>query len=54
MITQAARMVGRRDEVAAQGVHLASGQTIPVSQKSYTYLPRVRLGQEAGSTAMIS
>ena len=31
---------------------LARGQTLPVSQKSYANLPRVKLGQEAGSTAM--
>ena len=32
---------------------LAMGQILPVSQKSYLNTPRVRLGQEAGSTAMI-
>ena len=31
---------------------IAKGQIIPVSQKSYMYLPRVKLGQDAGSTAM--
>ena len=31
----------------------ARGQTIPVSQKSYAYLPLVSDGQEAGSTATI-
>ena len=32
---------------------LARGQIMPVSQKSYANTPRVKLGQEAGSTAMI-
>ena len=31
----------------------ASGQIIPVSQKSYANLPLVKLGQLAGSTATI-
>ena len=30
----------------------ASGVTLPVSQKSYANLPRVREGQLMGSTAM--
>ena len=30
----------------------AIGQIFPVSQKSYANTPRVRLGQDAGSTAI--
>ena len=50
VVTQAACMVGGRDEKPLPSVYiLARGQTLPVSQKSYTYFPLVRLGQEAGS-----